>query len=328
MVSVIAVLACLFCLLVIFWIIIRLKPVILLRSLMPSDLSETKNEGAVVQSAIKVAPPYQLVKARHGVMLANKNDIYQGAALVEYGEASEHESEFLCKLLSFRPGVVVDVGANIGTHTVPLARILANSQRQLIAFEPQPFVFQNLCANVALNGLTNVRAWPWACGARKGTVHLHLPNYFSPGNFTDVPMSEKAVNAGLAVPCVKLDDVIGTETVSLIKIDVSGFELAVLQGAVDTLARSRPILYVADEKMEKSQVLVDWLLSKNYRLWWHIPLLFNDENFFGKSDNMFGAAGSINILAIPKELDIPVDQLEEITDSDRYPRINVNAAAG
>ncbi|MFM0400991.1 FkbM family methyltransferase [Paraburkholderia aspalathi] len=109
----------------------------------------------------------QLVQTRHGWMLANPNDFYLGRALIEYGECSELESAVLRQLL-VQPGIVVEVGANIGVHTIMLAREAQARRQVLVAFEPQPVIFQNLCANLAANGVRNVLAWPYACGAAPG----------------------------------------------------------------------------------------------------------------------------------------------------------------
>ena len=105
-----------------------------------------------------------LVKARHGWFLANRYDRYLGAALIRYGEYSEIEHAFLASLL--RPGEnVIEVGANIGAHTVGMARA-AGSAGTVVAVEAQPEIFQVLCANLALNGLSNVVAHPCGCGSR------------------------------------------------------------------------------------------------------------------------------------------------------------------
>lgn len=56
----------------------------------------------------------------------------------------------------------------------------------MVAFEPQPFVFQNL------NGIHNVRAWPYACGAHAEAVYFGHPDYSRPGNFGAVSMQEQA----------------------------------------------------------------------------------------------------------------------------------------
>ena len=82
---------------------------------------------------------YQLVRARHGLFLANPNDVYIGRALLEYGEYCEHEVQLLAPLLS-EGMVAVDAGANIGAVTVPLARAVGPGGL-VYAFEPQPLTF-------------------------------------------------------------------------------------------------------------------------------------------------------------------------------------------
>ena len=151
---------------------------------------------------LDVAPPFSLVESRHGWMLVNRNDIYMGQAILRYGECCELEVAALVHLLSLRPGLVVEIGANIGTHSVPIAKALAAQRRQMIVIEPQPFIFHNLCANLALNGLANVRALPFACGERDTTVHFAPPDYAAGGNFGGVSMDFAQVDRehGRAVP--------------------------------------------------------------------------------------------------------------------------------
>lgn len=273
-------------------------------------------------SSLAVASPYLLIKARHGWMLANPHDFYLGKALVEYGEYGEIESRYLVSLLALRPGKVIEVGANIGTHTIPLAKALAVEKREIVVFEPQPFIFQNLCANLALNGITNATAWPWACGTRAETVHFSTPDYTAHGNFGAVSMTPESRQGSVAVPCVRLDDVVGPGPVGLIKIDVEGYELPALQGAIGILTSSRPLLYVENDRVEKSQALIEWLWSRNYRLFWHIPPLFNPENIFKKKENIYGIVFSFNMLGVPREVDIPVDGMQEIMNAAEHPLSN------
>lgn len=268
---------------------------------------------------IAVGPPYQLMQTRHGWMLANPNDVYMGRAMLEYGECCEIEYQFLAQLLSVRPGRVIEVGANIGIHSIPLAKALSLEGREMVVFEPQRFIFQNLCANLALNGLTNVTAWPWACGASSEIVYFPLLDYSSPNNFGGISVRPNAQPGNVAVPCVRLDDVIGQDPVSLLKIDVEGYELLVLQGAVETLTRSRPVLYVENDRIEKSQALIEWLWSRNYQLFWHIPPLFNPDNFLKKEANVYGNVASLNMLGLPRELKIPTIGMQEITSATDHP---------
>jgi len=127
--------------------------------------------------------------------------------------------------------------------------------------------------------------------------------------------TEAAANT-IPVPCVRLDDVLRSHTVGLLKLDVEGFELNALRGAEDTIARSRPVIYVENDRLDRSQALIEWLWSKEYRMWWHLPPLFNPGNFFGRAENIYGRLMSCNMLALPRELEMEIEGFVEVTDSD------------
>jgi len=262
---------------------------------------------------IAMAAPYQLVFSRHGWMLVNVNDFYLGQAILNYGECCEIEIEFLQRLCDLRTGTVLEIGANIGTHTVPLARRLASQGRRMQVFEPQPFIFQNLCANLALNGLDNVLAWPHACGESAGTLRFARQNYGATGNFGGVSMDAAASDDdGVVVPCIVLDEFVGKDPIAVMKIDVEGFEIHVLRGAERLIDASRPVLYVENDRPEKSHDLIEWLWKKDYRLWWHLTPLFNPDNFFGDPENRYGSVHSFNMLCLPREMESPFTRLEPI----------------
>lgn len=267
---------------------------------------------------VDVASPYKLVRARHGWMLVNANDLYMGQAVIRYGECCEIEVAFLLKLIALRPGAVIEVGTNIGTHTVPMAKLLATQNRRLIAFEPQPVIFQNLCANLALNGLGNVTAWPNACSDRSGTVYFQRPDYVANGNFGGVSMSTESAQGDIAVPCVDLDTFLSKEPVGLMKIDVEGFELNVLQGAARLIEQSRPVLYVENDRIDRAKDLIEWLWSKQYRLWWHVPPLFNPHNYFADAVDLYPRVASVNMLCLPREMELPFAGMEEVLTT-RHP---------
>jgi FkbM family methyltransferase len=255
-------------------------------------------------------------------MLVNVNDFYMGLALATYGECNETEVQCLLALAQ-NPGTVVEVGANMGIHTIPLAQALHTQGRRLVAFEPQPVVFQQLCANLTLNGLMNVTAWPYACGEKTGVVSFAQPDYLKVGNFGGVSMSSSAPVAGavsVQVPCVKLDDMLRHERVGLLKVDVEGFELKVLKGGSATLQQSRPLLYVENDRPDNSRELIEWLWGIGYDLWWHAPMIFNPQNFFGVSKNLYGQIASFNMLGVPRELKLGVPaQLRKVNDSNYHP---------
>ena len=109
-------------------------------------------------------------KCRHGLMMYNVNDSFIGRSLDLYGEWCEAEAEILGQVVK-AGDVALDVGANIGTHTVFLAKAVGD-KGLVAAFEPQRLVFQTLCGNVALNGLTNVTCMLAAVGKERGQVRI------------------------------------------------------------------------------------------------------------------------------------------------------------
>jgi FkbM family methyltransferase len=267
-----------------------------------------------------IAEPYVLVAARHGTMLVNRNDVYMGQAYLAYGECCELETRFLLSLLRV-PGLVIEVGANMGVHTVPMARAL--SGRRLLALEPQPVIFQQLCANLALNGLMHVTALPYACGSATGAIRIETQDYLRPGNFgaASVGFPARATASETIVQCVRLDDLVPPdgEAVGLIKIDVEGMELEVLQGARGILERSRPMLYVENDRVERSAELIGWLMEREYRLWWHLPPLFHAGNLRGLEEDRYPGVCSFNMLCLPRGSPMQVEGQAEILDPLDHP---------
>jgi FkbM family methyltransferase len=262
--------------------------------------------------------PYQLVKARHGWFLANPQDFYLGKALLTYGEYGEIEWQTLALLM--RDGKdAIEIGANMGTHTVSMARKLAGMGRRLLAAEPQPVIFQNLCANVALNALFNVFAENAACSDTGGWLTFNAPDYRRQNNFGGISMRDDG-QGNHRVRAVRLDDIVPDDfDVGLIKIDVEGFEQKVLEGATQTIARHRPFLYLENDRTDLSKPLIEWLWGANYKLWWHIPPLFNPGNFAEHAENIYGNTASFNMIAIPKEINTAIAGFAPVDNSDTHP---------
>ena len=135
------------------------------------------------------------------------------------------------------PGsVVVEVGAHIGTHTVRIGQ-LAGPWGRVYAFEPQRKIYRELHHNLALNGLTNVVAMRMAIGS--GATRVIEMNPTTPGN-----EGGTGVGAGGDAAELRSLDSFHFERVSLLKIDVETYENEVLDGAVDTIRRNRPVILI------------------------------------------------------------------------------------
>lgn len=135
----------------------------------------------------------------------------------------------------------VDCGAHMGSWSLVMARRF----REVHAFEPQRLLFQQLCGNAALNGLTNVFAYHSGLGANPGRLTLQCPGVDrgSSSAREDVAVRFTAQGIALAPEVIQITtldhftDVLND--VGLVKIDVEGLELAVLRGAVDVLRKNR-----------------------------------------------------------------------------------------
>ncbi|AXX87334.1 methyltransferase, FkbM family [Malaciobacter marinus] len=258
----------------------------------------------------------RLVKAKDGYVLYNKNDVYIGKSIEEYGEFSYHEAalfEQICK----EGDVVIEVGANIGAHTIALSKLVKQSG-VVLAFEPQRVVFQTLCANLALNSITNVHTFQTALSNEQGYVAMPDIDYSKQGNFGGV--SVDGFKKGTPVRKEKLDDYKDKiSRLKFLKIDVEGMEIEVLKGAKNIIQKFKPIIYVENDRQKHSKELIDLIKSYDYRLYWHLPTLYNRQNFANNEKNIFNNIVSVNMVCIHKSFNINVEKMIEVKDSNFHP---------
>ncbi len=234
---------------------------------------------------------------RHGQMLYNVNDMYIGRSLDLYGEFSEGEVELFRQIV--QPGqTVIEVGANIGAHTVFLAQRVG-PQGMVLAFEPQRILFQTLCANIALNSIPNVVCLQHAVGAAQGSIKVPPLDHTRENNFGGLSLGKHQV--GEEVPVVQLD-IYALAQCHVIKVDVEGMEEDVLRGASKLIQRFKPILYVENDRRDKSDSLIRYIDSLGYNMHWHRPYYFSPNNFQGNPNNVFPNIVSMNMLCLHKEL--------------------------
>ncbi|MGI9136091.1 MAG: FkbM family methyltransferase [Candidatus Nanopelagicales bacterium] len=179
-------------------------------------------------------------------------------------------------LAGYTDGIVLDIGANLGSYVVPLAK--SHPHLQFEAFEPQRIVYYQLCANTFLNRLSNVYAHNVGLSNETRITSYVLPNYAEETNIgafsidfdtraKDYEVKSEGVTERM--PIINLDSM-QYEKVRLIKIDVEGHELQVLQGAHFTLSENNypPIIFEAWtwKFPEKRQAVFDHLESLGYEI--------------------------------------------------------------
>ena len=245
-------------------------------------------------------PFNQLVKTRYGHMLVNKNDVYIGRSFILYGEISEEENHIyreICK----EGDVVVEVGANIGAHTLPISSFIG-TEGKLFCYEPQRIVFQTLNANLALNSITNTRTFQAGVGEKNGFIVVPEIDYASQGNFGGVSLHKH--QKGENVHLFTLDTHLKLSSLKLLKIDVEGMEIDVLKGAKETIALHQPIIYCENDRKDKAEELVRLLWSYGYEVYWHLPKLYNKDNYNQNDTDIFQNIVSKNLFCLPAKAKI------------------------
>lgn len=140
------------------------------------------------------------------------------------------------------PGTILDVGANLGNHTLFWSRFFPEAE--IVSLEPLPENYECLCQNVTDNALSRVRPLRAAAGEKEGFVRVAG---FNPENLgaTSFQYSDSGDEQTAVVRTL---DSVGEELrlsgIGLVKIDTEGFELSVLRGMEGILDRDRPVLWI------------------------------------------------------------------------------------
>ncbi len=190
-------------------------------------------------------------------------------------------------LLKDRPKpVVVDIGANLGAFAIPVGRLIQPVGGLLHAFEAQRMVYYQLCANLLLNGLDNCFAHHQAVGSSTGFIDVPVLDLDKERNIGALSLDPaiRAMQGTVStlsgrtepVPMRPLDSM-DLPPADLVKIDVEGMELEVVQGGAGWLASSGypPMLFEVwgdymPGYLDKRQALMD-LVGKE--LGYHITVL-------------------------------------------------------
>ncbi len=178
-----------------------------------------------------------------------------------------------------KPGsIVLDIGANIGAHTLPMARLVGDMGK-VVSFEPTVYAFKKLCENVSANPVLANRiqcVQAMLIDDDLGQARDHLYSSWPLGREQDVHQ----LHMGKLMPtdgarAATLDTLVGElrlERVDLIKLDIDGFEPRMFRGASRVLKRWHPPIimelapYVLEEEGSSLAELIEILATNSYSL--------------------------------------------------------------
>jgi FkbM family methyltransferase len=219
---------------------------------------------------------FVIASTNHGTMIVNRNDRNElghgaygiGYQLLEHSCHEQEENELVGRLLLMRrhdygDGVVLlDCGANIGTHTVEWSRLM-QGWGNVAAFEAQERVFYALCGNITINNCFNARSIWAAIGERSGEIEVPELDPFTPSSFGSLELRRNGSNEYIGqeadntrktkVRMVSIDDLDPTR-LDFIKLDVEGMEMECLKGAEKSLRRHRPQMMIERIKSKGDEI--------------------------------------------------------------------------
>jgi len=182
----------------------------------------------------------------YGVFVVDDQQQWKTASVLTKGEHPQQDELKIFEKFIDANSVFFDIGANIGTITIAMARIV----KEVFAFEPMKNNIKLLEENISLNNLSNVRIYPVALGSGYDKVKLETEG----GNSESF-----SVHGNGDIDLIPLDSISGAP--AFIKIDVEGHEIEVLKGARQTIEKYKPVIWFEVNLMETRR-RGDWWLKK------------------------------------------------------------------
>lgn len=165
---------------------------------------------------------------------------------------------------------IFDIGANNATSSLFFANL--NTDASILAFEPHPATYENALENIALNSFTNIRLFNFGLGNANNSVQLYEVDPTNNGMNRVLPINSDYPSTEIHIRT--LDSFIDEEkisAVSLLKIDVEGYEYQVLKGGEQSLKKYLPLLFIEldDDNLKNNKAsaaeLISLLLEFGYK---------------------------------------------------------------
>jgi len=178
----------------------------------------------------------------YGCVCLSLNPIYYIEASILYQHYYDKKMQLYYKRLVRNGDIVFDIGANMGSMTIPLANH-AGSAGRVFSFEPGPVLFKRLETNVMLNPRLKERIECVRLGLSNQKGSLFWQEEMSTVNRGNAYLSND--KTGTRVDVIELDTFVtkrNIQKLDFMKIDVEGMELEVIQGGGNSIARFLPII--------------------------------------------------------------------------------------
>jgi FkbM family methyltransferase len=188
----------------------------------------------------------------YGRFIVPRTCFFQAEALVKTGRTHiESELNNIFAIVDTLPAgsIIVDGGCNAGFFTIPVAHRTQGRDIKILAFEPQRQLFQAVGGSLALNGYRHVFLHNCGLGATPGTAELPAIDYSVVQDFGTVSLSDQYTVVEHEWTADRVVDITTIDAMALpgldfFKLDVEGYEVPALTGALKTIHQHRPWIWV------------------------------------------------------------------------------------
>ena len=231
--------------------------------------SNLKNIFMIIENHLdRQSPTVKLYNTKYGELYLIENDVM--TEVINSERSYEPHFYDLVQILLNSNDNVIDLGANIGLHSISMARLVP--QGTVYSFEPQSLSSAQLHLNVIKNNIDNIKIFNLAASNLTGIVcGMEFIDYSkNRSNIGNTKIADK--NIGDLVMTLSLDD-LPMRDIAFVKIDVQGYEYLALQGMRNILMNHRPIIFLEIEEHHlvqcgsSSEQLINFLLNMNYYLY-------------------------------------------------------------
>ena len=242
-----------------------------------------------------------IVATRYGRMHIIDSDSVVSRALALYGEWAMDELRLLSKFITSGMSVL-DVGAFIGTHTLAFSKF-TGERGKVYSFEPRKEIFVVFSENIKKNNCMNTTAFNIALAEKEYTLDTKSFDTEAELNYGGLALGDYVTPRGPDNYQLKVStiDSLEIDKIDVIKIDVEGMEAQVLEGAVNSIMRNRPIIFAECNSLDDGNKLLIFCKSTQYTPYGFLSSAFNPENFNQNRDNIFGFAKESALVLIPGE---------------------------
>jgi FkbM family methyltransferase len=227
----------------------------------------------VINSVVPESASGEFLVINDGMAFAGNLGSFLDRNVYLFGDHEGREIElFLSLVPPERRGIILDVGANAGTHSLQFARAFEHVH----SFEPNPALWPQFERNIALNQLSNVTLHRVGLADRDSQLPFYMiekPN-LGLGTFSNVEQYDMPLIEVGSASAVRGSDYLATHgigPVHAIKIDVQGFEVEAIRGLIPVLQRDRPYLWFelgsGTRQVLNSRTALERLIPFRHKAW-------------------------------------------------------------